>query len=186
MRTRRAHDDAVQREAAASTPHGDKASRPAVSCVERQGAALMEQVDASPRQRTQRRAMQACFGPPVQREREAEAAGEWAQDVVVTWGNSEGKPVTIRVLARAFHNHFPPAWQNKIMAGVESMWDDIKVKRDDGSLRDLYWGQYLVKGKSTDIRYTVAYDRRYDEVVISHANAIQEGKDYPAQLQRDE
>jgi hypothetical protein len=185
MKRQGALDDAVQREAAASTPQGRKASSSPLSRAERQDAAMTEALDQSPRQLTQRRAMHACFGPVAQREREAEEAGAWAQDVVVTWGTSEGKPVTIRILARAFHNHFPPAWEDKIKGCIQSMWEDIKVKRDDGSLRDLYWGQYLVKGKSTDIRFTVEYDRRKGEVVVSHANAIQEGQDYPAQLQRD-
>lgn len=120
---------------------------------------------------------------PAQRQADADKAGDgWAADQTVTWGKSEGKPVTVRVLARAFSNHFTPAWSGKIMAGVQSMWDDIKEKRDDGSLKTLSWGQYVVRGNTTHISYSVDYDSIRDEVVVKHAHAIQDGTAYPKQL----
>jgi hypothetical protein len=123
---------------------------------------------------------------PVQRQQAADRAGDgWAADWTVTWGKSEGKPVTIRVLARAFSNHFTQEWSGKIMASVQSMWDDIKKRRDDGTLHTLSWGQYVVPGKTTDISFSVDYDSRANEVVVKHAHAIQEGAHYPKQLKPD-
>ena len=120
---------------------------------------------------------------PVQRQAAAEKEGDgWAADRTVTWGKSDGKPVTIRVLARAFSNHFTPEWSDKIMACVQSMWDDIKKKRDDGTLGTLSWSQYVVPGKTTDICFSVDYDAHAAEVIVKHAHAIQNGKAYPAQL----
>lgn len=118
----------------------------------------------------------------IQRQADADAAGEWAVDETVTWGSSDGRPVTIRVLARAFSNHFSPIWKDRIMAGVASMWPDIKSRRNDGTLADLAWGKYVAQGRTTDIAFSVNYDRRSGEVVVYHAHAIQNGRDYPAQL----
>jgi hypothetical protein len=40
----------------------------------------------------------------------------------------------------------------------------------------------VVRGKSTDISFSVDYDSHAGEVVVKHAHAIQDGKAYPAQL----